>query len=89
VTEVANIIVVKFSILPKRRRSEIILEAEKLFSWFENSDCIFKAENGLQKVWSFIITGKPISDVHRSLNVRVESGIGQEGMIDDVYEPED
>jgi len=73
VTEVANIIVVKFSRLPIVRRADIILEAEKLFSWFENCDCIFKAENPEQKVWSFTITGKPISDVRRSLNVQVEA----------------
>lgn len=73
VTEVANIIVVKFSRLPIARRADIILEAEKLFSWFENSDCTFKAENSEQKVWSFTITGKPISDAHKSLNIRVES----------------
>lgn len=73
VTEVASYIVVKFSKLPKMKRDDIILEAEKLFSWFENCDCTFKSEDSVNRMWTFNITGFPISDAHRSLNVQVES----------------
>jgi len=72
VTEVANIIVVKFSQLPIARRDDIILEAEKLFSWFKNCDCIFKSANPEQKLWTFTITGNPISDARRSMHIKVE-----------------